>query len=75
MWKGNYITSSMMMAMAIAVDVKSITETILAELTDCNAEASVGTGATIRYEGKEEMVPENVPLTSVQESTSTTGLA
>ena len=75
MWKGNYITSSMIMAMAIAVDVRTIIETILAECTECNAEASVGLGATIRYEGKEEMVPENVPLTSVQESTSTTTLA
>ena len=68
MWKSNYITSSMMMSLAMAVDMRTLNESILAQVTDCNAEASVGNGATVRYEGNVEMAPENVPLTSVQDA-------
>lgn len=68
MWKSNYITSSMMMSLAMAVDMRTLNESILAQVTDCNAEVSIGNGATVRYEGNEEMAPENVPVTSVQDS-------
>ena len=70
MWKSNYITSSMMMSLAMAVDMRTLNESILAQVTDCNAEVSIGNGATVRYEGNEEMAPENVPVTSVQDSLS-----